>query len=308
MTSLCCARNALPSSVVHWMSSAETLDDVGQRRHRLDAGVPRLLRDRVGQRLVLQARVLREPLLELDDLERVGGRHEDLPEERVRIEGDRCHQGVELLGGKLRLFRCRAACAVAGGAAWARNTVSPGASRAAQTIATRLRLARFGTLDRLVVRVMALRLLSCASAKASRNERDALQASKHIIPRSVNGRGRSRSPPVESSLLLRWRSTHREPLGQVLEMATVGFQCQPTRGNGAPCLDDRECSPGSAGPRWRNARSQTHGRHVPLHDSRRDRLGPDTLRARQLGANRNEHVRIHRTAGEDVRSHVSRVG
>jgi hypothetical protein len=75
----------------------EALDDVGQRRHRLDARVPRLLRDLVSQRLVFQARVLREPLLELDDLERIGGRHEDLPEERVRVKGDRCHQSVELI-------------------------------------------------------------------------------------------------------------------------------------------------------------------------------------------------------------------
>ena len=84
---------------------AKTLDDVGQRGHRLDAWIPRLFRDLVSQRLVLQARILREPLLELDDLERVGGRDEDLAEERVRIEGDGRHEGVELLGRKLRLFR-----------------------------------------------------------------------------------------------------------------------------------------------------------------------------------------------------------
>ena len=70
ITSLCCARKALPRSVVHWMSSASRLTTSGQRRHRLDARVPGLFRDGVGQRLVLQALVLRQPLLELDDLER----------------------------------------------------------------------------------------------------------------------------------------------------------------------------------------------------------------------------------------------
>ena len=67
----------------------EPLHDVGNRRHRLDARVPGLLRDRVGERLVLQVLVLREPLLELDDLERVGRRDERLGQERVGVERDR---------------------------------------------------------------------------------------------------------------------------------------------------------------------------------------------------------------------------
>ena len=174
MTSLCCARNALPSSVVHWMSSARRFTASGSAGHRLDAGIPRLLRDRVGQRLVLQARVLREPLLELDDLERVGGRHEDLAEERVRVEGDRRHEGVELFGWKLRRFRRGrrgAACAVAGGAAWARNTASPGASRAAQRIATRLRLDRLGRSNRRVVRLMTASLADWRRPGSDRDRR-----------------------------------------------------------------------------------------------------------------------------------------
>ena len=84
ITSLCCARKALPRSVVHWMSSREPLDELGYRGHRLDARVPRLLRDRVGQGLVLELRVLGEPLLQLDDLERIGGGDEGLGQQLDR--------------------------------------------------------------------------------------------------------------------------------------------------------------------------------------------------------------------------------
>ena len=86
----------------------EPLHDLGKCRHRLDARVPGLLGDGVRERLVLQVRVLRHPLLELDDLERVGGGHERLGEERVGVEGDRCHERVELLRWELRgLLGCR---------------------------------------------------------------------------------------------------------------------------------------------------------------------------------------------------------
>ncbi len=85
---------------------AEPLDDVGNRRHRLDARVPGLLGDRVGERLVLQVLVLREPLLELHDLQRVGGRHERLGQERVRVEGDRSHERIELVRRELRCRLC----------------------------------------------------------------------------------------------------------------------------------------------------------------------------------------------------------
>ena len=83
----------------------EPLDDVGQRRHRLDGRVPGLLGDRVHERLVLQVLVLREPLLELHELERVRGRDERLGKERVGVEGDRRHQRIELVRRELRRSR-----------------------------------------------------------------------------------------------------------------------------------------------------------------------------------------------------------
>jgi hypothetical protein len=39
--------------------------------HRLDARIPRLLCDGIGERLVLQSRIFLEPLLQLDELERI---------------------------------------------------------------------------------------------------------------------------------------------------------------------------------------------------------------------------------------------
>ena len=98
MTSLCWREEGVaelgrPLDVV-----GQALDRVGQARHPLDAGVPRLLGHGVRQGLALQVLVLHQPLLKLDDLERVGGGHEDLSEELVGIEGDRRHQGIELIG------------------------------------------------------------------------------------------------------------------------------------------------------------------------------------------------------------------
>ena len=56
----------------------QPLDDIRDGRHRLDARIPWLFRDRIHQRRVLQAGVLLEPLLQLDDLQRIGGRDEGL--------------------------------------------------------------------------------------------------------------------------------------------------------------------------------------------------------------------------------------
>ncbi len=64
------------------------------------ARVPRLRRHRVGERLVLEVRVLDEPLLKLDDLERVGGRHERLGQQLVRVQRDRCHERLQLVGAQ----------------------------------------------------------------------------------------------------------------------------------------------------------------------------------------------------------------
>ena len=57
-----------PSNII-----AQLLDHVGHYRHGLDAGVPRLFFHRIGQRFAFQVLILSHPLLELNDLERVGG-------------------------------------------------------------------------------------------------------------------------------------------------------------------------------------------------------------------------------------------
>ena len=57
-----------PSDII-----AQLLDHVGHYHHGLDAGVPRLFFRCIGQRLALQVLILSHPLLELNDLERVGG-------------------------------------------------------------------------------------------------------------------------------------------------------------------------------------------------------------------------------------------
>jgi hypothetical protein len=85
---------------------AEPLDHVGEGGHRLDGGVPRLPGDRVREGLVLEIRVLRHPLLKLDDLERISRRRQRLREQRVGVERDGCDQRVELVGRE-RLLRRR---------------------------------------------------------------------------------------------------------------------------------------------------------------------------------------------------------
>jgi hypothetical protein len=74
----------------------QPLDHVREHGHRLDARVPVHLLHCVRQRLALQIRVLREPLLELDELEWVGRRGKDLRKKRVWIERNRRDERVEL--------------------------------------------------------------------------------------------------------------------------------------------------------------------------------------------------------------------
>jgi hypothetical protein len=73
-----CPRNVVGQALHHF----------GQRGQCLDAGIPGLLGDRVSECLVFQARVLGEPLLKLDDLERIAGCRENLRQEWIRIEGN----------------------------------------------------------------------------------------------------------------------------------------------------------------------------------------------------------------------------
>jgi hypothetical protein len=52
--------------------AGQSVDNIRQSGHRLDTGVPRLLCDRIGEGLILEILVICQPLLKLDDFERVG--------------------------------------------------------------------------------------------------------------------------------------------------------------------------------------------------------------------------------------------
>jgi len=87
---------------------SQPLDHVRQRRHGLNARVPRLLRHRIHQRFVLQVLVALQPLLELDQFQRISGGHQRLAQQRVRIKRDGCDERFKLVGRDLRsLLRSR---------------------------------------------------------------------------------------------------------------------------------------------------------------------------------------------------------
>jgi hypothetical protein len=71
---------------------------VREGHQRLNAGVPSLLPGGVYHLCALQVAVLLEPLLGLDDLERISAGGQYLSEERIGIEGDGRDQVVDLLG------------------------------------------------------------------------------------------------------------------------------------------------------------------------------------------------------------------
>ena len=91
-------------------------EDLRERRQRLDAGVPVHALDRPYRVLTLQAGVGARPAGRLHHLQRVGGRHQDLRQQRIGIERYRRQHLVELrlpegdpvLGERLReRDRCR---------------------------------------------------------------------------------------------------------------------------------------------------------------------------------------------------------
>ena len=109
MTSHSCARNALPRSVVHCTSSARRLTTSGKRPSpgRSD---PTAAARRHQRAPVLQAWILREPLLQLNDLQRVRRGRERLRQQRVGIERDRRDQRIELIrreASRLTATDCR---------------------------------------------------------------------------------------------------------------------------------------------------------------------------------------------------------
>ena len=83
------------------MLSASCLTTSGKAAKSLDAGVPILLLHRGYERLVFQVLVLGQPLLQLNDLERISGGHQRLAEQRIGIQRDGRHQRIELVGRDL---------------------------------------------------------------------------------------------------------------------------------------------------------------------------------------------------------------
>jgi hypothetical protein len=81
---------------------SQSLYDIRQDCHGLDAGIPRLLLDSIGKRFVFQPRVFRQPLLKLDQFERIGGRRQGLCQQRVWIKGNRRHERIQLIGWNQR--------------------------------------------------------------------------------------------------------------------------------------------------------------------------------------------------------------
>jgi hypothetical protein len=76
---------------------SEALDQVGQSGKRLNAWVPWLFGDGIGECLVFQAWVLRKPLLELNNLEWIGRGGKGLGQHRIGKQGNRCDEGVQLV-------------------------------------------------------------------------------------------------------------------------------------------------------------------------------------------------------------------
>ena len=74
-------------------------DDVRQPCQPLDAGIPVFLCDCVGERLVFQVLVLGYPLLELDQLQRIGGCGQNLRQQRVGVQRDGRNQAISLIRG-----------------------------------------------------------------------------------------------------------------------------------------------------------------------------------------------------------------
>ena len=79
----------------------QALQEIRNDDRGLNARIPGLLLDLAVRASPFSVLVLREPLLRLDELERVRRGHERLGQQRVGIERDRRDQRVELVGGEL---------------------------------------------------------------------------------------------------------------------------------------------------------------------------------------------------------------
>jgi hypothetical protein len=71
---------------------SQALDQVGQSSQSLDAWIPRLLGNRIRKGFIFQPRILRKPLLELNNLKRIRGGGKGLGQHRIWKERNRCNQ------------------------------------------------------------------------------------------------------------------------------------------------------------------------------------------------------------------------
>jgi hypothetical protein len=87
----------------------QALDQVGQSGHGLDAWVPRLLGHSIRKGFIFQSGILRQPLLELNNLKRICGGGKGLGQHRIWKERNRCNKGIQLIRRNLgsRGRRCR---------------------------------------------------------------------------------------------------------------------------------------------------------------------------------------------------------
>ena len=80
-------------------------EDRGKCSEGLDAGIPVLLIHGLAESVALQIRMSLHPAVGFHDLFGEGGSGQDLGDQGVRVEGDRCDQLLQLLGRLLRVLR-----------------------------------------------------------------------------------------------------------------------------------------------------------------------------------------------------------
>jgi hypothetical protein len=79
-------------SIAEFLRPVELLahhrEHLGKSHQRFDARVPILLLERGGDRVALEAGVLFYPTVGQRDFERIGRRHQDLRNQRIRVQRD----------------------------------------------------------------------------------------------------------------------------------------------------------------------------------------------------------------------------
>ena len=76
----------------------QPLQDVGEYHEGLNAGIPVLLLRGLRASGSVEAGVSLQPLISLDQFQRISAGHQDLAEQRVRVERDGRHQVIQLVG------------------------------------------------------------------------------------------------------------------------------------------------------------------------------------------------------------------